>query len=179
MKRVSFHDDGCPVARSLDMIGDMWSMLIIRSATNGARRFNDFQNRLGVARNILTARLRLLVEHGILDLVPASDGTSYREYVLTAKGRGLFPVIVALRQWGEQFLFEDGEPESVMIDREQRQPVRRLELRAVDNRLLSLDDVEVMPVSPKILPSPPKVASVESRPRSPRTKKSSRTSGEA
>ncbi|MCX4151536.1 MULTISPECIES: helix-turn-helix domain-containing protein [Paraburkholderia] len=162
MKRVSFQGDGCPVARSLDVIGDLWSMLIIRSATNGARRFNDFQTRLGVARNILTARLRVLVEHGILELVPASDGTAYREYVLTAKGRGLFPVIVALRQWGEQFLFEDGEPESVMIDREQRQPVRRLELRAADNRLLSLEDIEVMQVSPKGPQSQPGLAAAES-----------------
>ncbi|MDW3686600.1 helix-turn-helix domain-containing protein [Cupriavidus sp. CV2] len=163
MARVRFQDDGCPVARSLDVIGDLWSMLIIRSALNGARRFGDFQIKLGVARNVLTARLRMLVEHGILELVPASDGTAYREYTLTAKGRGLFPVIVALRQWGEQFLFEDGEPESVMIDREQRQPVRRLELRAADNRLLGLDDIDVMQASPRGRSRPLGEAAVTSR----------------
>jgi len=170
MTRVSFQDDGCPVARSLDVIGDLWSMLIIRSALNGTRRFSDFQIKLGVARNVLTARLRMLVDHGILELVPASDGTAYREYILTAKGRGLFPVIVALRQWGERFLFEDGEPESVMIDREQRQPVRRLELRAADNRLLDLDDIDVMQASPRERPMPLVDATAASRRRGSRAR---------
>ncbi|WP_440981526.1 winged helix-turn-helix transcriptional regulator, partial [Shinella sumterensis] len=105
VKRVSLWDSGCPVARSLDAIGDWWSLLIIRDAFDGKRRFGEFQQGLGISRGVLATRLRDLVTRGIFETAPASDGTAYREYVLTAKGQGLFPVIVALRQWGEEFLF--------------------------------------------------------------------------
>src|ERR1700704_6365784 len=105
VKRTSFEGDGCPVARSLDAIGDWWSMLIIRDALLGARRFGEFQKSLGLAKNILTARLRTLIGRGILKTAPASDGSAYQEYVLTAKGRGGFPVLIALRQWSEEFSF--------------------------------------------------------------------------
>jgi DNA-binding HxlR family transcriptional regulator len=77
---------------------------------------------------VLTDRLRTLVEAGILEVVPASDGTAYQEYVLTRKGEGLFPVIVMLRQWGEANLFVRGEKHSVLVDRETGRPVRRLAL---------------------------------------------------
>ena len=88
-------------------IGDWWSLLIIRDAFLGIRRFSEFQKNIGLAKNILTVRLRALVEHGILTTAPASDGSAYQEYVLTPKGRGLFPILVALRQWSEEF---SGEP---------------------------------------------------------------------
>src|SRR4051812_7850276 len=91
---------GCPVARTVDVLGDKWSLLIIRDAFDGARRFGQFQRNLGVAKNILSARLRTLVGAGVLRSEPASDGSSYREYVLTDAGRELFDLIVTLRQWG-------------------------------------------------------------------------------
>jgi len=97
MRRTSFAKAQCPIARSLDAIGDWWSLLIIRDAFLGKRRFGEFQKSLGVAKNILTVRLRALVDDGILKTAPASDGSAYQEYVLTPKGRGLFPVLVALR----------------------------------------------------------------------------------
>lgn len=106
----------CPVARAVDLMGDRWALLIIRDAFDGVRRFGDFQRGLGMARNILTDRLRKLVDAGIFITQPASDGTAYQEYVLTPKGKSLFPVIVALRQWGEGNLFAPGEPHSVLID---------------------------------------------------------------
>jgi DNA-binding HxlR family transcriptional regulator len=105
VKRTSFEKAECPVARSLDAIGDWWSLLIIRDALMGIRRFSEFQKSLGLARNILTVRLRALVDHGILKTAPASDGSAYQEYLLTPKGRGVFPVLVALRQWSEEFSF--------------------------------------------------------------------------
>ena len=104
-KRKSMQDDACPVARSLDLVGDRWSMLIVRDAFDGISRFSDFQRNLGVAKNILSDRLSALVEEGVLTVQPASDGTSYQQYVLTPKGESLFPVVVALRQWGERHLF--------------------------------------------------------------------------
>lgn len=115
----------CPVARSVDLIGDRWALLIIRDAFDGARRFGDFQRGLGVARNILTDRLRKLVEAGIFTTQPASDGTAYQEYVLTERGESLFPVVVALRQWGEQHLFAPGEPHSVLIDSQSGEAIPR------------------------------------------------------
>lgn len=91
----------CPVARTLNLIGDRWSLLIIRDTFDGIRRFKDFQQNLGVARNILSDRLKKLTDAGVLEMKPASDGTAYQEYVLTDKGEHLFTVIVALRQWGK------------------------------------------------------------------------------
>ena len=88
VKRTSFEGDACPIARSLEAIGDWWSLLIIREALFGLRRFGEFQSKLGMAKNILSARLRALVDHGILTTAPASDGSPYEEYVLTPKGRG-------------------------------------------------------------------------------------------
>ncbi|MGY0573470.1 winged helix-turn-helix transcriptional regulator [Bradyrhizobium sp. RDM12] len=140
VKRTSFEGDGCPVARSLEAIGDWWTLLIIREAMLGVRRFGEFQTKLGMARNILSVRLRSMVEHGILATAPASDGSAYQEYVLTRKGRGLFPILVALRQWSEEFDDHPEEIASVLVDRDRGRPVRKLELRAEDGRLLSQAD---------------------------------------
>jgi DNA-binding HxlR family transcriptional regulator len=142
VKRTSFENAECPVARSLDSIGDWWSLLIIRDAFLGLRRFGEFQKSLGLAKNILTVRLRTLVDDGILKTAPASDGSAYQEYVLTPKGRGIFPVLVALRQWSEEFSFT-GECSTVLVDRDNGRPVRKLELRAEDGRLLGDGDIEV------------------------------------
>src|ERR1700753_3383950 len=108
VKRTSLAADDCPIARALDIIGDWWSLLIIRDALLGRRRFGEFQKSLGLAKKILTTRLRLSLYKGILWTVPASDGSAYQEYVLTEKGRGVIPVLVALRQWSEKF---DAHPE--------------------------------------------------------------------
>jgi DNA-binding HxlR family transcriptional regulator len=145
VKRTSLESDDCPIARSLDAIGDWWSMLIIRDALLGRRRFGEFQKSLGLAKNILAARLRMLVDQGILKLAPASDGSAYQEYVLTDKGRGIFPILVALRQWSEAF---DDQPEdiaTILVDRKNGRPVRKLELRAQDGRLLEAGDTALKP----------------------------------
>ena len=142
-KRTSHKGATCPVARPLDAIGDWWSLLIIRDAFDGSRRFGEFQRSLGLAKNILSARLHNLVEHGIMDLVPAADGGPHREYVLTEKGRGLFPLLVALRQWGEAFFFSPDEAHVLLVDKKSGLPVRRLELRAQDGRVLGPQDTVV------------------------------------
>ncbi len=90
VKRTSHKQASCPVARPLDVIGDGWSMLIVRDAFEGLTRFGEFQKSLGLAKNILAARLRNLVEHGVMVAVPAESG-SHQEYRLTDKGRALFP----------------------------------------------------------------------------------------
>jgi DNA-binding HxlR family transcriptional regulator len=143
VRRTSLEGATCPVARSLDAIGDWWSLLIFRDAFDGLHRFGEFQKSLGVAKNILAARLRTLVAQDILEIAPASDGSAYQEYVLTPKGRSLFHVIVALRQWGEDYFFDPDEARSVMVDRKRGRPIRRLELRSDDGRRLGPDDAVV------------------------------------
>ncbi|MFJ2319753.1 helix-turn-helix domain-containing protein [Pseudomonas sp. NPDC087817] len=141
MKRKSLEGNACPVARTLDLIGDWWSLLIVRDALDGIRRFSDFQKNLDIAKNMLSARLKSLVEQGILQTVPAADGGAYKEYVLTDRGKALQTVIVALSQWGGEFMYAPGEPGSVMVDAKHRQPIRKLELMAADGRLLAPEDV--------------------------------------
>src|SRR6202049_4970341 len=145
VKRTSLENDNCPVARSLDVLGDWWSLVIIRDALLGLRRFGEFQKNIGLAKNILAVRRRALVEHGILKTVPASDGSAYQEYVLTAKGRGVFPVLVALRQWSEEFSGEAEGFATRLVDRNKGRPVRKLELRSRDGRLLGDGDTELRP----------------------------------
>ncbi|MDI5980570.1 winged helix-turn-helix transcriptional regulator [Amycolatopsis magusensis] len=108
-------DAGCPVARTVDLVGDRWSLLVIRDAMDGARSFTEFQRRTGIARNILTDRLRKLIAHGLLEQRTAPSGRR-QEYALTGSGRDLFPVILTLRQWGERHAFEPGEPHSTLVD---------------------------------------------------------------
>ncbi len=148
VKRTSLEHADCPIARALDAIGDWWSLLIIRDALLGRRRFGEFQKSLGLAKNILTVRLRALVDRGILALAPASDGSAYQEYLLTPKGRELFPVLVALRQWSEEFDETPEEIATILVDRESGRPVRKLELHARDGRLLGAGDTVLKPKTP-------------------------------
>jgi len=144
VKRITHEDSACGVARPLDAIGDGWSLLIVRDAFGGLRRFGEFQKSLGLAKNILAARLKHLVAYGIMDAVPASDGSAYQEYVLTEKGRGLFPLLVALRQWGEDYFFEPGEQHVSLVDRQAGRPVAKMRPRSEDGRVLQPDDTVVM-----------------------------------
>ncbi|WP_406458658.1 helix-turn-helix transcriptional regulator [Streptomyces sp. NBC_00876] len=108
-------DPDCPVARTLDLVGDKWSLLVIRDAMDGARSFTEFQRRTGIARNILSDRLRKLIAHGLLAQCTAPSGRR-QEYVLTDSGRDLFPAILTLRQWGERNAFAPGEHHSTLVD---------------------------------------------------------------
>ncbi|CAM5406367.1 hypothetical protein SCYAM73S_00628 [Streptomyces cyaneofuscatus] len=105
---VAWTDPDCPVARTLDLVGDRWSLLVVRDAMDGARSFTEFQRRTGIARNILSDRLRKLSAHGLLTQQTAPTGRRL-EYVLTDRGRDLFPVLLTLRQWGERHAFDPGE----------------------------------------------------------------------
>ncbi|MDR0207633.1 MAG: helix-turn-helix transcriptional regulator [Pseudomonas putida] len=130
----------CPVARALEVIGDRWSLMILRDALDGLRRFSEFQKNLGLAKNILASRLKLLVESGLLEQRPASDGSAYKEYVLTEQGRAVFPVVIGLRQWGERYLFEAGDERSALLDNVTGQPIEQLQVRARDGRALGPED---------------------------------------
>ena len=151
-RRVTHEGAECPVARTVDVIGDRWSLLIIRDAFDGISRFSEFQRNLGLAKNILSSRLRELVAQGILEVVPAADGSAYSEYALTAKGRDLFVILVSLRQWGEDHLFDPDEPHSVLLDTTDQQPLARLEVTDASGRTLESSEAFVRKVSPSLRP---------------------------
>lgn len=102
MRHVSLADQPCPIARTLDIVGEWWTLLIVRDAVLGARRFDEFKA-TGIADNVLSARLKKLTEAGILKRRRYQRLPDRYEYVLTEKGRALAPVVLALRSWGKRF----------------------------------------------------------------------------
>ena len=110
VQRTSFEDMNCSVAQCLDVVGEWWSLLVVRDAFLGVTRFDDFQARLGISRNILTQRLNRLVESEVLTRVAYSEHPPRWEYRLTRKGRDLWPVVAAMRQWGDRWAAPAGPP---------------------------------------------------------------------
>jgi DNA-binding HxlR family transcriptional regulator len=106
----TYADQNCSIARSLELIGERWTILIVRDAFLGVRRFDDFQRSLGVSRGVLADRLDRLVEAGILERRPYQEHPERHEYRLTEKGRDLWPVTMALARWGDRYLAENGPP---------------------------------------------------------------------
>jgi DNA-binding HxlR family transcriptional regulator len=105
-----YSGQNCSVARTLEVMGERWSMLIIREAFLGTRRFDQYQRRLGVARNVLQARLERLIEAGVLQKIPYQDRPVRYEYKLTRKGIDLWPSLIALLQWGDKYAAPNGPP---------------------------------------------------------------------
>jgi DNA-binding HxlR family transcriptional regulator len=106
----TYDAENCSIARALERLGERWTLLVLREAFTGARRFDEFAERLGLARNVLTARLALLVEEGVLERRRYQERPERFEYRLTEKGLDLFPVLVALMQWGDRWYAPDGPP---------------------------------------------------------------------
>lgn len=127
-KKVNLSLDDCPIARSLDLIGDWWTLLIIRDAFQGKTRFGEFQKNLGLAKNILAVRLRRLTEEGIFRQEADEGGSAYKRYVLTDKGHRLAPVLIALWQWGEEFCFDKSAAPYTCVEIETRRPLAVLEV---------------------------------------------------
>jgi DNA-binding HxlR family transcriptional regulator len=113
VERKSFAAMDCSVAQCLEVVGEWWSLLIIRDAFLGVTRFDDFQRRLGISRNILQQRLARLVDAGVLVRVPYSEHPVRNDYRLTDKGRDLWPVITTMRQWGDRYAAPSGPPVQV------------------------------------------------------------------
>ena len=104
MKNKNYNDMQCPIARCLDHIGEWWSLLIIRDAFRGSKRFDEFQKNLGIATNILTRRLKELVESGILEKQQYGESTNRFEYILTQRGQDLSPILMAMMQWSNKHI---------------------------------------------------------------------------
>ena len=129
----------CPIPAAVELIGEKWAFLILRGAFNELRHFEEFQAGLGIARNILSDRLAKLVAGGILERSP--DPTDRRKviYSLSEKGEALLPVVLAMRQWGEDWGY--GEIEVVLADTRDRKPVRRIKVYADDGRELGFGEM--------------------------------------
>ncbi|MDB5533927.1 MAG: transcriptional regulator, HxlR family [Hyphomicrobiales bacterium] len=130
----------CGIARALGVIGDWWSLLILRDAFRGKQRFGEFQKSLGLAKNILSARLKKLVEAGVLEIVAEADGSSRKLYVPTKKGEQLGIVLISLWQWGEEHCFPEGQLDRVIVDRTTKEPLAKLALQTQDGRAIGPAD---------------------------------------
>ncbi|MFI5665878.1 winged helix-turn-helix transcriptional regulator [Streptomyces sp. NPDC051704] len=108
-QRTHLDDADCAIAQALDVVGDWWTLLIVRDAARGVHRFDAFQRELGVSRKVLAERLKLLVEAGVLTREPYQERPVRHEYRLTPRGRGLLPVLVALQDWGDTWVLGEGE----------------------------------------------------------------------
>ena len=143
MARKRFDDSTCSVARALNEVGDWWSLLIVLQAMYGTRRFVDFQQELGIARNILVDRLCKLVANDVLSKVDVGEHGPRHEYRLTDKGRDLFPVVIALRQWGDKWNPAPDQQRLDLRDRRSGQPVRQMAVQDTEGNPLSVRDVFV------------------------------------
>jgi DNA-binding HxlR family transcriptional regulator len=143
--RHRFARDNCSIARALEILGDWWTLLIVREAFLGVRRFAEFAEQLPIARNVLTARLEHLVAHGVLARVDAGvHGTRY-EYELTAMGKDLITTVTALRQWGDRWVFGEGREPVLVLDRRTGRPVPRLRIVDETGAPMAGGDLAVVP----------------------------------
>ena len=135
----------CSIARALGEVGERWSLLIVREALMGSTRFDEFHQRLGVARNILTARLASLVAHGVMTRTPAPENARVHHYRLTDKGREMLPVLAALMHWGDRWLHADIGAPIVLVERRTGKAVRKVVVSSERGQELAATDVDLTP----------------------------------
>jgi len=131
----------------MEVVGDRWSILLLREAYYGTRRFDEFQHYLGVAPNILSTRLKKFVDVGMMTRVPLPEHGGRYEYVLTKKGRDFFPTYLALKKWGDDWLAEQAGPQVVFKDRASGRAIEYPTLLSARGKPLQLEDIEIVPGS--------------------------------
>lgn len=139
MKLKSFEQFNCSLAQTLSVIGEHWTLLIIRDAFFGLTRFDQFQKSLGISRNVLTLRLKKLVDEDVLE---KSDGPGHSEYRLSEKGLTLQPILVAMTQWGEQHMPNPAGERIVFTDRQNGKRIKPVSIYAADGRPLGPSDLQ-------------------------------------
>lgn len=144
VKRSRIANKECSIARAMDAVGDRWTLLLLREAYYGVRRFDEFQYYVGLAPNILSSRLKKLVDAGIMKRVPLPEHAGRYEYVLTEKGRDFFPAYLAMKKWGDTWLAEPAGPQVVFNERINGQEIKYPELLNASGKPLSLEDIEVV-----------------------------------
>jgi DNA-binding HxlR family transcriptional regulator len=143
VKLKTFHHMNCSLAQTLDVIGERWMLLILRDAFFGARRFAQFQTNLGIAKNILTARLNRLVDEGILEKRVGDEGGRH-EYVLTEKGLDLQPVLLAMTHWGDVHKPHPKGTRFVFVERATGKPIARMSATSRDGRALQPREIKAV-----------------------------------
>jgi DNA-binding HxlR family transcriptional regulator len=143
-KRGRLANKECSMARAMAVVGDRWSILILREAYYGVKRFDEFEYYVGIAPNILSARLKKFVDAGMMKRVPLVEHAARHEYVLTEKGRDFFPAYLALKRWGDDWLAERAGPQVVFRDRAAGRAIEYPELKNARGGPLRLEDVEVV-----------------------------------
>jgi DNA-binding HxlR family transcriptional regulator len=139
MKLKTFEHFNCSLAQTLSVIGEHWTMLIIRDAFFGLRRFDQFQKSLGIARNVLSARLKTLVRAGILE---KSEDRGHPEYRLTEKGLALQPIMIAMTHWGDAYMPNPEGNRLTFVDRRDGKPIKRMAVYAADGRRLKPKEIK-------------------------------------
>jgi DNA-binding HxlR family transcriptional regulator len=134
----------CSMARAMAVVGDRWSILILREAYYGTKRFDEFEHYIGLAPNILSNRLKKFADAGIMKRVPLPEHSARYEYVLTEKGRDFFPAYLALTKWGDDWLAEPAGPQVVFREREAGRAIEFPKLLSANGNPLRLEDIEVV-----------------------------------
>lgn len=143
MKPTSFEDKRCSIARALNQVGPWWSMLIVRDAMMGVRRFSDFERSLGISKNTLANRLSELVDSGIFERVEAANGSKYLEYQLTEKGRDLAPIIMSLAQWGDKWSAHEDGPSFEILNGQSGEAIPRIWPRDESGNVIKLSGIQL------------------------------------
>ena len=143
--RRRFQRENCSIAQALEILGDWWTLLIIREAFIGTRRFADFEQNLGISKNILTQRLEHLTRHGVLERVDAGVHGTRFEYQLTPMGKDLITVITALRQWGDRWVFGEGNEPLRVLDGRTGRPIPRLRILDEQGQPMRSSDMQIRP----------------------------------
>lgn len=142
MKLKTFEHFNCSLAQTLSVIGEHWTLLIVRDAFFGIRRFDDFHKSLGISRNVLSVRLKKLVQAGVLE---KSEGPGHPEYRLTEKGLALQPVMVAMTQWGDTYMPNPEGKRLTFVDRRDGNPIKPVGIYAADGRRLKPKEIKARP----------------------------------
>src|SRR6266481_2082500 len=143
-KRGRLANKECSMARAMEVVGDRWSILILREAFYGVKRFDEFEYYVGIAPNILSNRLKKFVDAGIMTRVPLPKHSTRYEYVLTEQGRDFFPAYLALKKWGDDWLAEPEGPQVVFRERSAGREIKYPRLLTASGKPLRLEDVEVV-----------------------------------
>ena len=143
--RARFANANCSLAQALDVLGDGWTLLVLREAFVGVRRFADFERELGIAKNILTDRLAHLVEHGVMAKVDAGVHGRRYEYVLTPMGKDLTTVMTALRQWGDRWVTGPGSEPILVVDRRTGETIPQVRVLDAEGEPLRGRDMAMAP----------------------------------
>lgn len=137
------HIQTCPIARVLNLLGDSWTLMIVREALYGATRFSEIQANTGIAKNLLASRLVHLVEHEILEKENTGENGTRYEYKLTAKGQSLNTIMIALHQWGNEYEFRRGDEPVLLIDTKTGKELEKMQPHRANGEKVNDQDIEL------------------------------------